>query len=83
MPEYNSLYVQRQLIEQLALMLGVEEKEIGPETLLRELGVDSLMLVELFVYIEKNFEMDLMRAYITKEDLSTVRNLSKRIIAGI
>ena len=67
------------LRDEIADLVGASFAEIGADMPLHELGVDSLGLVELFVFIEKQFGIVLMESGITQEDLRTVATLSARI----
>ena len=69
------------LREEIADLLAVSIAEIGSDMPLHELGVDSLGLVELFVFIEKQFGIVLMESGVTQADLRTVATLSARIAA--
>ncbi|MGM0644532.1 MAG: acyl carrier protein, partial [Thermodesulfobacteriota bacterium] len=44
-----------------------------------EIGIDSLILVELFVFIEKEFDVDLMESAITHENIQSVATLAEGI----
>ena len=67
----------------IAEIMSVENKTVAAATSLQELGIDSLGLVEIFVFIEKKFKLKLLESGLTKEDIKTVRSLaayiSKRI----
>ena len=46
---------------------------------MHELGMDSLGLVELFVFIEKEFKINLMESDISQEDIMKIDSLAKSI----
>ena len=79
MAKYSSEETEKLLTQQLALVLGISVDGIDVNAPLHELGVDSLSLVELFVFIEKTFELKLMESGITQEDLKTIKALAARI----
>ena len=51
-------------------------KKISVETSLSDIGLDSFMLVEIFVMIEKRMGIKLMESDIKKGDLETIKSLS-------
>ncbi len=75
--------VEEKLIQGVAEIMSIENAPITAETSLHELGIDSLGLVEIFVFIEKNFNLQLLESGLTKEDIKTIHSLaayiSKRI----
>ena len=71
--------IEETLINEIAIILSKDFAAISPETPLNELGVDSLSFVELLVFIEKAFKIQLMESGLTKEDFQTVRSISSTI----
>ncbi len=71
--------IEAKLTRQIASILSVEVKDIKPEAPLHTLGVDSLSFVELLVFIEKEFQINLMESGLRAEDFKTIRSLSGRI----
>ena len=71
--------IREKLIEQLIETTGMEKEEITEEAPFHEIGIDSLILVELFVFIEKEFEVDLMESAITHENIQSVATLAEGI----
>ncbi len=69
-------HIEETLVNELAVILSRDPAAILPETPLHELGVDSLSFVELLVFIEKTFKIQLMESGLTKKDFQTVRSLS-------
>ncbi len=67
------------LIEQIALSVGENPEDIKPDMLLHDMGVDSLGLVELFVFIEKQFNIKLMESDISQEEIMKIDSLSAAI----
>ncbi len=51
-------------------------EDITPDVPLADLGIDSLGLVEIFVFIEKNFNLKLLEANLKKKALETIRSLA-------
>lgn len=71
--------IKLQLVEEIAALLEMDIEVIDTSIPLHELGIDSLGLVELFVFIEKSFGIKLMESGITQEDLKTIDALSAKI----
>jgi len=71
--------IEAKLTRQIASILSVEVKDIKPEAPLHTLGVDSLSFVELLVFIEKEFQINLMESGLRAEDFKTIRSLAGRI----
>ena len=77
--------IEQKLIHGLSdiISAGNAATVIIPETALSDLGIDSLGLVEIFVFIEKNFSLSLLEADLKKEDLETVNSLATFIYRRI
>ena len=67
--------VQR-LTEESAAILNLRVEEIGAHTPLASIGMDSLNLVALLVFIEKNYGVNLVKAGLGNEDLRTIGALA-------
>ena len=75
--------IREKLIEQIALSIGEEPSNIQPDMLMHEIGMDSLGLVELFVFIEKEFKFNLMESGISQEDIMKIDSLAQSIDKAI
>ncbi len=71
--------IKEKLIEQIALSIGENLSDIRSDMMLHDLGIDSLGLVELFVYIEKEFKIRLMESDISQEDIKKIDSLAESI----
>ncbi|MFW6415290.1 MAG: acyl carrier protein [Thermodesulfobacteriota bacterium] len=71
--------IEKKLIDQLANILNRPSSEIDPEAQLYTLGMDSLSFVELLVFIENEFKLQLMQTDLTNEDFRTIRSLARNI----
>ncbi|MCP4349336.1 MAG: acyl carrier protein [Desulfobacterales bacterium] len=71
--------IKEKLIEQIALSIGENPSDIRSDMMLHDLGIDSLGLVELFVYIEKEFKIRLMESGISQEDIKKIDSLAESI----
>ena len=71
--------IKKKLIDQIALTTGEEPENIEPDMMMHDIGMDSLGLVELFVFIEKEFNIKLMESGISQEDIMKIDSLAKSI----
>ncbi len=71
--------IEETLLNEVATILTVERGSVSPHTPLHSLGMDSLRFVELLVFIENQFSLNLMDSGLAKEDFETIDALAKRI----
>jgi len=71
--------IEDRLIREVAAILSREPAEIDPAKPLPELGIDSLGFVEMLVFIEKAFALNLVESGLSQEDLRTIRTIAQRI----
>lgn len=71
--------IQAILLTEFGAVLRRELTDADTETSLRDLGVDSLTMVELFVLVEREFGFRLMEAGLGKEDLKSLNALAAAI----
>ncbi len=76
MSKENLKDIEEKLEKRLASILSIPLTQVKPNSLLHDLGVDSLSFVELLVFIEKEFNLKLMESAIDKEDFKTIHSLS-------
>lgn len=75
--------IETKLVEEVAIILGVDAAAVNPERPLPELGMDSMGFVELLVVIEKVFNLRLIESGLAREDFETLRALAIRINKGL
>lgn len=75
--------IEDKLTQGIAEIMSLDHTTITAETSLADLGIDSLGLVEIFVFIEKNFNLMLMESGLTKKDIQTVHSLATYISGKI
>jgi acyl carrier protein len=68
--------IEERLIKEISIILSIDPSMIIPDTPLHSLGLDSLRFVELLVFIEKKFNLNLMESGLTREDFQTIRSLA-------
>ena len=71
--------IERDLVQEVAAILGEEESDIDAGAELNTLGVDSFSFVELLVVIEEKFGVKLMESGMTREDFRTIHSLAECI----
>lgn len=71
--------IKEKMIEQIALSLGQEPATIASDMMMHEIGMDSLKLIELFVFIEKEFKVQVMESGISQEALMKIDSLAQSI----
>jgi len=68
--------IEKQLINCIAPIISLDSSEVDSGTSLAQLGITSLALVEIFIFIEKEFNLRLLNSGFKKEDISTIKSLS-------
>ena len=71
--------IARELVSGISAIAGKREAALSADTPLADVGVDSLMLVEIFVLVEKKFKLQLLESNVRKEDLQTIETLAAHI----
>ena len=71
--------IKEKLIEQIALSVGQEPSTITSDMMMHEIGMDSLKLIELFVFIEKEFKVQVMESGISQEAIMKIESLAQSI----
>ncbi|HEX9021637.1 MAG TPA: acyl carrier protein [Nitrospirota bacterium] len=67
------------LAEGIATIISAEKKALAFDQPFHDLGVDSLGFVELLVFIEKTFKLQLIQSDLTRKDFETIRSLASFI----
>jgi len=64
------------LIQGISSIKNLEASEIAPGKPFHELGIDSLGFVEILVFIEKTFKLELIASDLAKQDFESVHSLA-------
>ncbi len=64
------------LLQGISSVTNRELSEISPDMPFHDLGIDSLGFVEILVYIEKTFKLQLISSDLTRKDFETVHSLA-------
>lgn len=73
---------QEKIFEELAdyiKALTSTDQQITDSTTLLELNIDSISLVKIFVYIERNYKISLINAGLSRTDIATFSNLVNQV----
>lgn len=74
----NKEKIEKDLAEYIAALTGTEI-EIKADTKLAEMDVDSISLVKIFVFIERNFSISLIDAGLSRDQIETFGSLVEYI----
>lgn len=74
--------IEHKLTDLVASLTNRDPAAIGPDTPFQELGIDSLGFVEILVFIEKTFKLQLIASDLTKKDFETIHTLAS-FISGL
>jgi acyl carrier protein len=64
------------LLEGIASITDSDKASLAADQPFHELGIDSLGFVEILVFIEKKFKLQLIQSDLTRKDFETVRSLA-------
>ena len=64
------------LIQGISAIKNLDPSEVAPFKSFHEMGVDSLGFVEILVFIEKTFKIQLIASELTKDDFENVHRLA-------
>jgi len=71
--------IENKLIQTIASITHQEMNAVMPDKPFHELGIDSLGFVEILVFIEKTFKLQLIASDLTKKDFETIHSLASFI----
>lgn len=71
--------IENKLIGVISSITNQDVSAITPDKPFPDLGIDSLGFVEILVYIEKNFNLQLITTALNKKDFETVHSLASFI----
>jgi len=68
--------IEQKLVEGISVITNSDKSSIAADKAFHELGIDSLGFVEILVFIEKTFKLQLIASDLTKKDFETIRSLA-------
>ena len=71
--------IEKILLQGISTIIDLDASEIDPEMAFHDIGIDSLGFVEILVFVEKTFKLELIASDLTKKDFATVRSLATSI----
>ena len=71
--------IQQEHAQRIEDLLSVEVESVDVEAPLHTLGVDSMRMVEMLVFIEKEYCVDLMASGLSREEVSSVSALARSV----
>lgn len=71
--------IEEKLIQGISSITNKDKTAVAPDRPFPELGIDSLGFVEILVYIEKTFKLQLIASDLTKKDFETIHSLASYI----
>jgi len=77
MPELGE--IEDFLLKEASLIMKVEKQALVPETTFKELGLDSMALLELLLSIERKYGVQMLHAGLDAKDMRSFRSLAGRI----
>ncbi|NVN91100.1 MAG: acyl carrier protein [Desulfuromonadales bacterium] len=75
----NVADIEKKLLQGIASIINRNLDSISPDMPFHEIGIDSLGFVEILVYIEKTFNLQLISSELTKKDFENVHLLAQLI----
>ena len=71
--------IQQELTEQISGILSVEPAAVDVEAPLHTLGLDSMRMVEIIVFIETHYGVDLMGSGLKREEVASIAALARTV----
>jgi len=71
--------IRAELAQRIADILSVDVECVDVEAPLHTLGVDSMRMVEMLVFIEQQYGVDLMAADLQREEVSSIAALAHSV----
>ena len=68
--------IEDKLIQGIASITNKDQSSIASDIPFHKLGLDSLGFVEILVFIEKTFNLQLIESGLDKKDFETIRSLA-------
>jgi len=71
--------IQTELTQQVARILSVKPSAVDINAPLHTLGLDSMRMVEIIVFVEKQYAIDLMGSGLKQGDVASIAALARTI----
>lgn len=74
--------IEQELVNRIASILSADPAGVDVNAPLHTLGLDSMRMVEIIVFIEKQYGIDLMGSGLKPDDVSSVAALARTVERG-
>jgi len=74
--EMTKREIEEKLIDGISGIMSLERSSVDVDLPFKELGLDSLGFVEMLVFIEKTFNLNMVETDLTKKDFETLNSLA-------
>ena len=71
--------IEKQLIQGISSIMNRDASMVAPDKPFHDLGIDSMGFVEILVYVEKTFKLQLIATDLTRKDFETIHSLASFI----
>ena len=71
--------IEKQLIQGISSITNTDASMVAPDKPFHDLGIDSMGFVEILVYVEKTFKLQLITTDLTRKDFETIHSLASFI----
>ena len=71
--------IEKQLIQGISSITNKDASMVAPDKPFHDLGIDSMGFVEILVYVEKTFKLQLITTDLTRKDFETIHSLASFI----
>lgn len=71
--------IEAELRDRIADILCMESAKLDVEVPLHTLGLDSMRMVELLVFIETHYGINLMKSGMQREDIASISALARSV----
>jgi acyl carrier protein len=71
--------IEKKLIEGISTITNKNASDITVDKAFHDIGIDSMGFVEILVYIEKTFKLQLIASDLPKKDFESIRSLAAHI----
>lgn len=71
--------IEKQLIQGISSITNRDTSMVAPDKPFHDLGIDSMGFVEILVYVEKTFKLQLITTDLTRKDFETIHSLASFI----
>ncbi len=75
--------IENAIAGEIAMILGIDPGDVAPDTPLESLGMDSIRLVEVLIFIEKQYGIRLMDVGFDRDSLRNAASLASCVAEAL